>query len=205
VVFGPKLSFAAVGREALTTESAARRLARGLAIDCSVFDQEACASAHTVFVEKGAAVSPEQFASILANQMEQTQVRSPPGIMGAPTAEAIKRARMQHFIDGRVFASLGLDWTVLYRDQEERPAPAYGRTVFVRPTEDLHRAATFIDRGTQVVGLALSGPRRLSVAEAFARAGVDRITEPGAMAEFAAPWDGMFPIERFVRWVSLDR
>jgi acyl-protein synthetase LuxE/acyl-CoA reductase LuxC len=205
VVFGPKLSFAAVGREALSTESAARRLARGLAIDCSVFDQEACASAHTVFVEKGAPVSPQQFAAILANQMEQTQMRIPPGIMGAPTAEAIKRARMQHFVDGQVFAPLGLDWTVLYRDQEERPGPVYGRTVFVRPMDDLHGAAAFIDRGTQVVGLALSGPRRLSVAEAFARAGVDRITEPGAMAEFAAPWDGMFPIERFVRWVSLDR
>jgi hypothetical protein len=205
VVFGPKLSFAAVGREALMTESAANKAARGLAIDCSVFDQEACASAHTVFVEKGAPVSPERFASLLAGQMEKTRTRIPPGVMGAKTAGAIKSARMQHFIGGAVFAPVGLDWSVLYREQEERPAPVYGRTVFVRPTEDLHRAAAFIDRGTQVVGLALPGRRRLSVAEAFARAGVDRITEPGAMAEFAAPWDGMFPIERFVRWVSLDR
>src|SRR5262249_3427355 len=154
-----------------------------------------------VLVESGAPVSPDQFASILANQMEQAQMRIPPGVMGAQTADAIKRARIQHFIEGQVFAPTGLDWSVLYRGQEERPAPVYGRTVFVRSTEDLHRAAAFIDRGTQVVGLALSGARRLSVAEAFARAGVDRITEPGAMAEFAAPWDGMFPIERFVRWV----
>ena len=64
IVFGPKLSLACVGREALSTPAKASRVARNIAIDCSVFNQEACASAHTVFVETGGEVSPEAFSKI---------------------------------------------------------------------------------------------------------------------------------------------
>ena len=34
--------------------------------------------------------------------------------------------------------------------------------------------------------------------------GIERITELGKMSYFDYPWDGMFPINRFVRWVSLS-
>lgn len=205
VVFGPKLSLAAVGREALATENLARRVARGVAVDCSVFDQEACASAHTVFVERGGAVSPLDFASMLAEQMRRAAARIPRGPVSEWTAGAIKSTRMQHFLDGEVFAPVSLDWSVLYRNRLERPEPVYGRTVFVRPIEDVHDVARFIDRGTQVLGLALPGPRRLSVAERVAQAGLDRITRPGSMADFAVPWDGVYPLDRLVRWVSAER
>lgn len=205
IVFGPKLSIAAIGREALANDSLARRAARGVAIDCSVFDQAACASAHTVFVERGGAVSPRGFAALLADHMERAAGRIARGPISGQTAGDIKSERMRHFQDGEVFAPQGLEWTVLFRDRDERPAPVYGRTVFVRVIDDLHQVARFIDRATQVVGLALPSARRLSVAESMAAAGVDRITEPGAMADFAAPWDGLFPLERLIRWVSLER
>ena len=203
VVFGPKLSLAAVGREMMVDESTARRAARGIAIDCSVFDQEACASAHTVFVERGGAVGPEEFARLLAQQMEFANRRIPRlGITGQ-LAGAVKSARMQHFMDGQVFAPASLEWSVLYRDIDERPPPIYGRCALVRPTDDLSGLARHIDRNTQAVGLSLPGARRLAIAELIAEAGVDRITEPGAMAEFTTPWDGVFPLERLIRWVSL--
>jgi hypothetical protein len=205
VIFGPKLSLAAVGREALATEALARRAARGIALDCSVFDQEACASAHTVFVESGAAVSPRAFASLLAEQMARTNMRIPRLGISGQVAGAVKSARMVHLLDGEAIAPPSLEWSVLFRDREERPAPAYGRTAMVRPINDLAKLASYVDRDTQCVGLALPGPRRVAIAEAVGRAGVDRITEPGAMAEFAAPWDGVFPLDRLIRWVSVLR
>lgn len=205
IVFGPKLSLAAVGREALANESLARRAARGIAIDCSVFDQEACASAHAVMVEQGGSITPKQFAQFLAEQMGLANRRIPRlGISGQVAGE-VKSARMQHFIMGEVFIPASLEWSVLYRDVEERPAPVYGRCALVRPIADLAEIGGLLDRDTQVVGLALPGERRLRVAEAIARGGVDRITEPGQMAEFVAPWDGVFPLDRLVRWVSLSR
>jgi hypothetical protein len=205
IIFGPKLSLAAVGREALASESLARRAARAIAVDCSVFDQEACASAHTVFVEAGAPVTPRQFAAMLAEQMQRTNLRIPRlGISGQLAGE-VKSARMLHFVDGEVMAPPSLEWSVLFRDREERPPPVYGRTALVRPIADLAGLASHVDRDTQAVGLALPGARRLAIAELLAQAGVDRITEPGAMAEFAVPWDGVFPMDRLARWVSLNR
>lgn len=203
IIFGPKLSLAAVGREALESESRAKRVARGVATDCSVFDQEACASAHCVYVEKGGAVAPERFAELLAGQMEATAKRIPGAPPSAAVAAAVKSARIQHLVSGKVFAPRGLEWTVLYRDDPARPDPVFGRTAQVRAVDDLAQVAPHIDRGTQVVGLALPASRRAEIAELYGNAGADRIAQVGHMADFAAPWDGMFPMERLVRWVSL--
>jgi hypothetical protein len=46
------------------------------------------------------------------------------------------------------------------------------------------------------------GERRLEVAEALTARGVERCPEVGRMALYDAPWDGMFPMDRMVRWVS---
>jgi hypothetical protein len=205
VIFGPKLSIAAVGREVLSDETRAGRVARNVAVDCSVFDQEACASAHTVFVERGGAISPLEFSRLLAAQMDRALVRIPHAGLSGKTAGDVKSARIRHLIDGTVFAPFGLEWTVLYRDETTRPAPVYGRTAFVRPVDDLADVGPLLDRDTQAVGLALPGRRRAIIAEQLARAGVDRITDVGAMAEFAVPWDGVFLPDRLVRWVSLAR
>ena len=53
IIFGPKLSYMVIGREALNSARAVTKLARGASIDASVFDQTACASPHTIFVEQG--------------------------------------------------------------------------------------------------------------------------------------------------------
>ena len=203
IVFGPKLSLVAVGREALPAENKAKRVARNVAVDCSIFDQEACASAHTVFVEKGAPVAPERFAEILAEQMALIAVQIPHGSVDAGVADRVKSARMRHFLDGRVLTPTGLEWTVLYRDTPELEEPVYGRTVFVRAVDDLDQIVPQLGRHNQVVGLALPTVRRAVLAEKLARAGVDRVTPVGRMAEFTSPWDGVFPIDRLVRWTSL--
>ena len=43
----------AIGAESLQAEANIRKLAKQVATDCSVFDQYACASPHTIFVERG--------------------------------------------------------------------------------------------------------------------------------------------------------
>ena len=51
IIFGPKLSLSAIGRESMQIERRVSRFARSIAIDSSVFDQKACASSHNVFIE----------------------------------------------------------------------------------------------------------------------------------------------------------
>ena len=57
IIFGPKLSFMAVGKTPFENV-----VIRKAATDISVFDQTACASPHTIFVEEGGKVNPKEFA-----------------------------------------------------------------------------------------------------------------------------------------------
>ena len=41
------------------------------------------------------------------------------------------------------------------------------------------------------------------IAKKLSYLGIDRICEVGKMHEFTIPWDGIFPLNRLVRWVSL--
>ena len=50
VIFGPKISFSAISKEVLVTERKAKKLARKVAVDSSVFDQTGCASPHNLYV-----------------------------------------------------------------------------------------------------------------------------------------------------------
>ena len=89
-------------------------------------------------------------------------------------------------------------WSVLYRDSRKIPTdPTMGRTLYVRTIDDLHNVR--IPEGTQTIGL--KSPHHASIAEVIAPH-CDRITPVGRMTEYTTPWDGVFPVERMIRWVS---
>ena len=79
IIFGPKLSFMAVGKESFENERLTKKLIRKAATDISVFDQTACASPHTIFVEEGGKVNPKEFAERLAAEMGKAVNRIPVG------------------------------------------------------------------------------------------------------------------------------
>ena len=205
IVFGPKLSYMAVGREFLNSPREAVRLARNAATDVSVFDQYACASPHTIFVESGGGVSPMEFAAFLADEMERAAQRIPKGPVDAATAMTITRQRLQYEFTADLWTSKGTEWTVLYDEDSAKglAPPCYSRVVTVRAVEDILAAAEFAGPGIQAVGLAVNGLRRLQFAERAAVLGVERLPDIGRMTFFDDPWDGLFPMDRMVRWVSL--
>ncbi|MFY9825862.1 MAG: acyl-CoA reductase, partial [Thermoanaerobaculia bacterium] len=203
VFFGPKLSYLCIGREALATERSYRRLLRHAAVDCSVFDQYACSSPHTVFVEAGGRVTAETFAADLAEEMAKAAERIPPAGWDAGTAQAIRLRRIEYEMRHQVWQSPDLSWTVLYDQEEGLAEPCYARVVTVRSVDDVLRAADLAHPDVQSIGLALSGERRLAFAEAAAARGVCRLPDVGKMTHFEWIWDGLVPLDRFVRWVTL--
>ena len=50
---------------ALSSEPEAKKIARRMSFDVSVFDQSGCTSPHNLYIERGGAVSPERFCEIL--------------------------------------------------------------------------------------------------------------------------------------------
>jgi len=203
VIFGPKLSFMVIGRETLASPRLLRKAARQAATDASVFDQYACASPHTIFVERGGALTPRDFAEALATEMAKAVIRIPKGPVDAGTAAKVESVRMRYEFTGELWRSAGTEWTVLYDEAPGLAEPCYSRVVTVRAVDDVMAAVPFAHKGIQTVGTALTGARKLDFANAASARGVERFPDLGRMTYFDSPWDGLFPMDRMVKWVTL--
>lgn len=206
VFFGPKLSYMVIGKENLATSRQLRKMARRAAVDSSVFDQYACASPHTIFVEKGAiGGSPKEFAAELASQMKKAIVRIPKDPADAGTAGNIFEKRMHYEFFENVWSSHGTEWTVLFdeKGKDGLVDPTYSRVITVRAVDDVMEAAKFASKHIQTVGLGLGGKRKLEFAEKAGSLGAERFPDIGRMTYFDTPWDGLILLDRLVRWVSV--
>jgi hypothetical protein len=202
IVFGPKTSFAVVGAERLGDLETARRVATAIAHDAAAFDQQGCNSPHTVFVERGGAVPPTEFARLLAAAMTTVCRQSPLRHVDAAAAMNVLGTRAEYDMRGEAWYSRGVDWTVVYAEQDQGLAtPCFLRTLFVRPVDDVFAVVGYCSRQTQTAGLAVDD-RRLALADALTARGVERCPNVGNMRLYETPWDGLFPMERLVRWVS---
>ncbi|MBI4369086.1 MAG: hypothetical protein HY547_02535 [Elusimicrobia bacterium] len=202
IIFGPKYSFAAIGRESLNNEKSAGQWADRLALDVAAFDQYACSSPQTVFVESGGAIAPLEFAQLLSKAMIAVGQRIPKAPTDAGKVHEILDLRAAYDLKDQAFYSKGTDWTVLYSDEEALANPCFSRVIFVRSIGDIMKAASLAGPNTQTVGLALSNDRRLEFAQQAGLKGALRLPVIGAMSAFDTPWDGMFPMDRMVKWVT---
>ncbi|ORU00566.1 Acyl protein synthase/acyl-CoA reductase RfbN [Anaerovibrio sp. JC8] len=203
IIMGPKISFSVVAKEAILDERKARKLARKIAVDASVFDQTGCASAHNVFVEKGDNVSPEEFASYLAVGMDKVSKQIKKGQMTAEEFVAVHSARGIYDFKGKVFGDNESVWTVLYDDEPALNKPVYSRVVFVHAVDKISDVLEYVSEDTQTIGLAANGDKALEFANKAVQRGAIRFPLPGKMLNFESPWDGMFIIDRLVKWNTL--
>jgi hypothetical protein len=202
IVFGPKLSCAIVAAERLADAQTARRTAAAIAADASAFDQQGCNSPHTVFAERGGAIAPAEFARLLGEALEIESRRAPLVEIDPAAAMNVLAVRTEYAMRGEAHHSRDIQWAVVYSDDDKELAePCYLRTVFVRAVNDVFDVVSHCSPQTQTVGLAVDG-RGESLADALTARGVDRCPAVGAMRIYDAPWDGLFAMERMVRWVS---
>lgn len=203
IIFGPKLSYMVIGSDALSSERSIRRLLRRAATDVSVFDQTGCASPHTIFIERGGQISPREFASRLAVQMDQALVRIPRGADTPDQAAAVATKRAIYEFTGDVWASDDESWTVLYDEEPGLADPTYSRVITVRPVDDIMMTVKHASEDIQTIGLAAGAARKLDYAEAVTARGVERCPDIGMMTHFEVPWDGMVVMDRLVRWSTM--
>ncbi|HIJ84515.1 MAG: Acyl protein synthase/acyl-CoA reductase RfbN [Magnetococcales bacterium] len=201
--FGPKLSFMVIGREQLTEGRGVKKILRRVATDCSVFDQYACSSPHTIFVERGGEISPRIFAERLGEEMARALLRIPKLPPDAGTVMAIQMNRIHHDMLYDVWHSQDTGWTVLHDEEMKLADPCYSRVVAVRGVEDVMQTVCLAHADIQTIGLALAGERRLLYARAAALRGVCRLPDVGRMTLFEPAWDGLWVMGHMVRWVTL--
>ncbi|MFA6048880.1 MAG: acyl-CoA reductase [Candidatus Micrarchaeia archaeon] len=206
LVFGPKYSFSVIDGE--TQKSAGfESVLQNLASDVSAFDQSACSSPHTVFLEEGG-IELEKAAEMLAKKLEATTKGKSPGGLDAGVASKIMSLRAQYsFAKGcKAVFPPDMRWTVLAGGKAELEAPCQFRTVFVKKAKTLGEAAGLATRNTQTIGCAIMDEKNLArFADQASRRGAARITKIGAMNFYETPWDGMFPLQRLVRFCSYSK
>lgn len=203
IIFGPKLSFSVIAQEVLKTERKAKKLARKVAVDVSVFDQTGCASPHNLYIEKGGVVSPEAFCSLLAEGLEKTAIQIPKTATSPEQIAEIHSIRGVYDFKGSVHASADATWTVLFSDGVQLNQPVYSRVIFVHAVEHLNETLQYIDEDTQTIGLGAEAEKALTFATQAVEKGVMRLPEIGRLLNFESPWDGIFIMERLVRWSTL--
>jgi hypothetical protein len=205
IELGPRISVAVITRGGTFD-------ADGLALDVAGWDQLACSAAQSVHVEgEERALS---VAADLAASLERLASRLPEG--ETELNERIEVARFRHesaFAESqgaaRLFpAAARLATVVFERDPEVRASPLR-RCVRVKPfhgVEGLTRALRPARRLLHTAGLAVAHDEAATYEACLAAAGARRLCRIGRMNEPRpdGAHDGMFELQRLVRWVECD-
>jgi len=203
VIFGPKLSMAVIAREDLQDEQEARKLARRVAVDVSIFDQTGCASPHNVYIERNGAVSPEQFCELLTEAMRKTELQIPKPAMSAEQVSAIHSIRSVYDFCGKVYGSETMSYTILLDEEPASHKPVYSRVIFVHVVDDINETLAFVNEDIQTIGISSASERMRLFASSAAVQGAMRFPLIGRMLNFEMPWDGIILIDRLVKWNTL--
>jgi hypothetical protein len=208
VVFGPRLSVAAMDAATWTDNKERESWCRRIARDVWQFEQQACSSPQTLFLERDGASDPTEFAEELKRAFEEENRAHPRMEIEPSLTSAICGARSSWLLDDIAHHALfpqSPDWTILLGKGAKIPQPTQGRTLTVLVADDLVEVVSQFDGSVQTLGLAVKGAEREQrLAESAGRHGVDRVVRLGQMHVFGSPWDGMDlvrPMTRLVRHV----
>ena len=213
VEYGHKLSFGAIGREALT-EEAVEETADRAAYDVAKYDQQGCLSPHLFYVERGAPIAPREFAEHLGQALARYEAAVPRGRVTLEEAGSAASLRQRYELrqaGGEAVALLHDNgpWAVLYDEDASFQPSCLNRTVFVKPVDDLAgvpELAAPVKRYLQTCGVAANPERRHELAGQLGRLGLDRVCPLGRMADVSPEWhhDGRFNLLDLLRWTDLE-
>ena len=212
---GHKLSFGMVSTAALTLRRA-KTTAALAALDVARYEQQGCYSPQMFYVQRGAQVSPHEFAQSLASELAALGhkfVRRPLSLEEAAGVAAWRESHEFAMVNGpstQVLGDATQAWAVVYRDAPTplQPGPL-NRCVVVAAVDTLDEVAELAHAQRdhlQTVGLAAAPEELLRLGASLAQAGVTRICAMGAMTAPAAGWhhDGRFSLLDLVRMVDIE-
>ncbi len=210
IAYGPRTSAGYVARESL--DGNVEALAREAARDAVLYDTEGCLSLRTVFVERGGAVSPELFFSLLAREMERAAIEFPPSqsepaamaAMGAAHDLAMFRAANGR---GAVRTDAARSYVAAFDGGFERAPDFLPRTVAVYPVDAPSQAVDYLRQHALAIEAWSASSQRPDIVDAAVASGAVRVTQFGGLQNppLSTPHGGRPRIAEFVRWVSDER
>jgi hypothetical protein len=208
-VFGPRYSVAAMDAGVWSDPGERPDWCRRIARDVWQFEQQACSSPQSLFLEREAGCDPTEFVEELKNAFQEENRTHPRETIEPALASTITLARASWLLNDAANSAAfpaSPDWTILLGTGTGIPKPTQGRTLNVLLVDNLLDVIAKFDGSVQTLGLATKDAKREAIlAEAAARHGVDRVVRLGQMHVFGSPWDGLDlvrPMVRLVRYAS---
>ena len=214
--YGHKISFGMISRTSLDIQKAATA-AHLAAYDVIRYDQQGCYSPHLFFVERAGRVTPEDFAHLLAHELDTFEKKYPRRPLSI--AEAREVAAWRHTEEIKSFSgnSGGLignpesAWSVAYVEKAEDLSPSgLNRTVKVVAVDALSDVIALVapyKMFLQTVGIAAAPDVLYTLSAALGRVGVTRVSALGHMTTPEAGWhhDGRFNLLDLVTITEIER
>lgn len=217
LVHGHRLGFGVIGRQRMKRQEV-ERLAEEVALDCSMFDQQACLAPHVYYLEEGGEVSPKEFCQAVAVAMERLNQRMPRGRITPHEASTIHQLRAAYEfreLNGEEVLVLtspsGTDWTVVYEKDPGAFSPSpLNRFIRIYGVEDIFRILSSlkpIGPFLQNAAVAIGDKREKEFIGILGELGVARITSPGKMSVPSMMWhhDGISPLASLLRWCDVEK
>jgi hypothetical protein len=216
VGYGTRVSFAFVTKEALAGRHP-EKIAQQAALDVAAWNQLGCLSPHVIYIEQGSVVGAEEFANMLARELELLEKTHPRGILTPREAadisnrRAFYEVRAAHSPDTKMWTSAeSTAWTVVLESDPRFQVSCLNRFVYVKIVKDeveVLQGADAVREKTSTVGLAAAGPRAASLVQQFARWGARRICPLGHMQTPPLGWrhDGRPALGDLLTWTDWEK
>ena len=214
--YGHKVSFAYV-TSGMLRGSQTRRVIERAASDVVAWDQLGCLSPHVIYVQTGGLTGPEEFAELLAGELEaleQAQTRGPLPVetaAGIASRRSLYAVRAAYSSETRMWSSKNSTaWTVVYEADPQFQFSCLHRFVYVKNVKDLDealRAAGPVYGKVSTVGLAVIEEESRELATKLAEWGVTRICPLGQMQNPPLTWrhDGRPSLGDLVTWTDWEQ
>ena len=213
---GHRVSFGYATSESLSGFGG-KRVAKAAATDVVAWNQLGCLSPHVIYVQRGGATGPEQFAQLLAEELEQREQTEPRGAVPPDVAANITARRGIYEVRAAHSAATLLwrsqdstAWTVVWEAAPNFSISCLHRFIYVKAVADLAEALHGADavRGqVSTVGLAADEAEAKDIATALARWGATRVCPLGQMQNPPLTWrhDGRLALGDLVTWTDWEQ
>ena len=201
IIYGPKYSYVIVDEKSIIQNS--EKIAQRVAMDVSMFDQYACSSPHTIFVESNNKEIINNFAKKIAKSLEDiNEILMPKKEITPEKSLEIIDVRTEYGIKGNVISSKGTEWTVICSNEKEFAKPTFSRVIQVRKLDKEFLLEENSSRKIQTIAVVMEQEKRYELIDKLTLLAGDRCPNVGNMSLFDSPWDGMFGMDRMIRWVT---
>lgn len=203
VSFDPKSSISMIGHEAFASDGAVNDVAERLALDTTVFNQEACLASRFAFVE-GERSEIERLCAALADRLNVD--RDYASAVAQPLSSDVREEVdvMSAMGDLAVFGGFDGRGLVVLSDEPVNFHPS-NKTSNVVMVDSLDDAIPYVNVATQTIGI-YPYERKAQLRDRLAAAGAQRLCRLGTANSHAlgSPHDAMYPLQRLVHWMADD-